>query len=369
MIRKRAWLLVTFLALSIVASACGGGGRRPSDTIKDIRESNAKEVEPPERADPKNVALPGLALVTNSPTWQDLVNSPNGRGAVVLFVQPGSPADSKGIGRGDMVTAIDGDRVTNHEHALSLLYANKGEKRELKITGRNGRERTVSIRAEIAKRRAVDFLNEMIKGNPNDPVLRYLRAGSVGTKIQDGIADLDKALEVEPDFAEALNKRSSILFGARLSTKDKKRQQELANEALAGWNNALDVDPRNAEALTLQSNALSAIGKPSQAKADALKAIRVDPTLPAANHALARAHLELKKPQDAAGPARAAVELNPYSNLNYYRTLAEAFKDLKRTSDCSATLNAIVPWLEGTKVPALKREAEQIQKEAKENCG
>lgn len=367
--RKRARVLVPFLALALVAGACGGGGKRPSDTIKEIRESDAKDVEPPERADPKNLALPGLALVTNSPTWEDIVKSPNGRGAVVLFVQPGSPADNKGVGRGDMVTAVDGQRVTNHEHALSLLYSNKGEKRELTITGRNGKERTVTIRGEIPKRRALPYLNEMIKGNPNDAVLRYLRAGQVGTKIQDGITDLDKALEAEPDFAEALNKRASIIFGARLGTKDKKRQQELATEALAGWNNALDIDPRNAEALTLQANAQTSLGKPTQGKADALKAIRVDPTLPSANNALARANLALKKPEDAAGPARAAVELNPYTNLTYYRTLAEIFKDLKRKADCAATLNAIVPWLEGTKVKELKTEAEQIQKESRENCG
>jgi tetratricopeptide (TPR) repeat protein len=369
MTRRRARVLVPFLAVSLIVTACGGGGRRPSDTIKNIRESDAKDVEPPERADPKNLALPGLALVTNSPTWEDVADSPNGRGAVVLFVQPGSPADNKGIGRGDMITQVNGQRVTNHEHALSELYSNKGEKRELTIIGRNGKERTVSVRGEIPKRRAIDYLNGMIKNNPNDPVLRYLRAGSVGTTVQAGINDLDKALSVAPDFAEAMNKRSSILFSARLGAKEKKRQQELANDALAGWNNALDIDPRNAEALTLQANAQTALGKPSQAKADALKAIRIDPTLPSANNALARAHLALKKPEDAAGPARAAIELNPYTNLTYYRTLAEVFKDLKRKADCSATLNAIVPWLEGTKVKELKTEAEQIEKESRENCG
>jgi hypothetical protein len=219
MTRRRARVLVPFLAVSPIVTACGGGGRRPSDTIKNIRESDAKDVEPPERADPKNLALPGLALVTNSPTWEDVADSPNGRGAVVLFVQPGSPADNKGIGRGDMITQVNGQRVTNHEHALSELYSNKGEKRELTIIGRNGKERTVSVRGEIPKRRAIDYLNGMIKNNPNDPVLRYLRAGSVGTTVQAGINDLDKALSVAPDFAEAMNKRSSILFSARLGAK------------------------------------------------------------------------------------------------------------------------------------------------------
>jgi PDZ domain-containing protein len=367
--RNAARVLVPLLALTLVASACGGGGKRPTDEIKKIRESSAKDVKPPDRPDPKNLALPGFALVTNSPTWEKLVNAPNGRGAVILFVQPGSPADNKGIARGDMLTEVDGERVANQEHALAKLYANKGEKRKLKIVGRNGKERTVQIRNEIPKERAKRFLDEMLKGNSNDPVLRYLRAGSVGTTVQSSLDDLKVALDVEPEFVEALNKRANLLFNARFGTKDKKRQQELITQALASWTNALDIDPRNAEALTSQSLAETAINKATAAKADALKAIRVDPTYPLANNALARANLGLKKPQDAAGPARAAIELNPYTNLTYYRTLAEVFKDLKRKSDCSETLNAIVPWLEGTKVKPLKTEAEQIQKEAKENCG
>jgi tetratricopeptide (TPR) repeat protein len=368
--RTSARLLVPLLALALVAAACGSGGdKRPGDTIKEIRDLAAKDVDPPGRVDPKNLALPGFALVTNSPTWEKLVDAANGRGAVILFVQPGSPADNKGIARGDMLTEVDGERVANQEHALALLYSNKGEKRNLKITGRNGKERELSVRSEIPKDRPKRFLDEMIKGNPNDPVLRYLRAGAIGTTIQSSIDDLKVALDVEPEFVEALNKRAFFLFSARLGTKDKKRQQELITQALAAWTNALDIDPRNAEALTQQANAETALGKASAAKADALKAIRVDPTYPAANNALAKANLSLKKPQDAAGPARAALELNPYTNLTYYRTLAEVFKDLKRKTDCSATLNAIVPWLEGTKVKPLKTEAEQIQKEARENCG
>jgi hypothetical protein len=367
--RNASRLLVPLLALALIAGACGGGSKRPTDEIKKLRESSAKDVKPPPRVDPKNLALPGFALVTNSQTWEQIVNAPNGRGAVILFVLPGSPADNKGIARGDMLTEVDGQRVTNQEHALALLYSNKGEKRKLKIVGRNGKERSVSIRNEIPNKRAKPFLDEMLKGNPNDPVLRYLRAGSPGTTIQSSIDDLKAALDVQPEFVDAISKRANILFGARLATKDKKRQQELITQALASWTNALDIDPRNAEALAAQANAETAIGKPAAAKADALKAIRVDPTLPAANHALARASLALEKPQDAAGPARAALELNPYNNLNYYRTLAEVFKDLKRKSDCAVTLNAIVPWLEGTKVKPFKVEADHIKEEAKDNCG
>ncbi len=364
-------LLVPLLALALVAAACGGGGNRPDDNpIAEIFDADAKDVKPPPRVDPKNLALPGLVVVTNSLSWETLVDSPNGRGAVVLFVQPGGPSDNRGLARGDLITEIDGDRVTNREHALALLHSRRGEQTELGIRGRNGKQRTVKIKGEISRKTTRPFLNALIKGNPNDPVLRYLRgAESSGGTNTENIADLDAALKSEPDFVEALAARANIKFNQQRTTTDKKRQQEFVAEALANWSNALDIDPRNSFTLTLQANAQNALGKPAQAKAEATKALAIDPSIPSANHVLARANIELKKVGDAAGPARAAIELNPYSNLTYYRTLAEVFKSLKRRADCVATLAAIVPYLEGTGAPALKKEAEQIKKEAKENCG
>jgi hypothetical protein len=364
-------LLAPLVALALVAGACGdGGGKRPAvDTITDIRESDAKDVKPPERVDPKDVALPGLTLVTNSPTWQDLVKSPSGRGAVILFVLPTGPADHKGLARGDLIKEIDGQVVGNYEHALSLLHSRRGEERTLLIRGKNRKERTVKIKGQIPRRRARPYLDRLIKQNANDPVLRYLRAETSGGTVADALADLNKALEREPQFVEAMASKANIIFNQRLTTKDKKKQDEFAADAIAGWTNALDIDPQNAFALALQANAKTTLGQASAGKVDATKALRVDGTIASANHALARANLALKKPQDAAGPARAALELNPYSNLTYYRTLAETFKSLKRKSDCAATLTAVVPYLEGTQNKFLKKEAEQLEKEAKEECG
>ena len=368
--RSPARLLVPLVALALLAGACGGGGdRRPADEIKKIRDAEAKDVKAPERVDPKSLALPGFQMVTNSPTWERMVSSPNGRGAVILFVLPGSPADNKGLARGDMVVEVDGERVTNHESAIAKLYGTKGEQRTLKILGRNGKEREIRVRLDIPRLVVKPLLDEMLKQNSKDPVLRYLRAISSGSTTEQRLDDLAVALETQPEFVDALAKRAEYLFRLRLATNDKKRQDDFTKQGLAAWTNALDIDPRDAEVLAQQANALSALGRGSAAKADALKAIRVDPTLAAANHALARANLVLKKPQDAAGPARAAVELNPYNNLNYYRTLAEVFRALKRKSDCAATLNAIVPRLEGAKTKPLKTEAEQLEKEARENCG
>jgi tetratricopeptide (TPR) repeat protein len=365
--RKPLGLLV---ALALLAPACFGGG--PNDVAEEIagiRDSEANDVKPPERVDPKDFGQPGLILQTNSQTWEDIARAPARGGAVILFVQPGGPADRKGLARGDVIAEVDGTRVRNGEYALTLLRGNKGEKRTIKVVGRNGNEREVEIRGDIPKQRARPFLNGLISQSPRDPVLRYLRALSSGGTVAQAASDLKVAIEEEPDFVEALTLQGNIAFNQRLGTKDKKKQTAFIGSALASWAAALDINPRSAETLALQSSGNAALGKLEQAKSDAEKSVKIDGTFASANHALAKALLAAKKPADAAGPARAAVELNPYTNLNYYRTLAEVFKGLKRKDDCSKTLLSIVPHLEGAKVKALKTEAEQLEKEAKENCG
>lgn len=367
-------LLMTF---ALIATACGGGGDQ-AEEFSEIRESGAGDVKPPERVDPKDIALPGLSLATNSPSWEDLLRSPKDRGAVVLFVQPGGPSDRQGIARGDVITHVDGQRIWNDERALALLWSNRGETRKISLVSRNDREREVEIKSEIPRQQPRPFLNVMIENNPSDATLRYLRAISaanctakVKTKcgtVQDNLADLRAALNKEPRFVEALMRQGAILFQQSLRQKDKDARTQLAGQALAAYTNALDVDPRHAQTLTLEAEAQLALGKAQVGKSDADRAVKIDGSLARANHALARAHLALKKPQDAAGPARAALESNPFNNLLYYRTLAEVFNQLKRKEDCSKTLLAIVPWLENAGSD-LKKEAAQLEKESKENCG
>lgn len=371
-------LLAIFFAFAVLAAACGGGSDK-ADEYDKIRTASAGDVKPPERVDPKDTALPGLTLATNSITWQRLLDSPETRGAVVLFIQPGGPSDRQGIARGDVITHVDGVRVWNDERALSLLWSNKGEVRTVKLLSRRDSEREVQIKGEIPRQRPRPFLNVMIENNPGDPVLRYVRATSSSTchikgadkpcgTNADNLNDLKAALNKQPRFVEALAHQGRILFAQATAEKDKDKRTQFAGQALASYANALDVDPRHADVLTLQSEAQNALGKGEAAKADAEKAVKVDGSLPRANHALARANISLKKPQDAAGPARAAIEGNPYSNLFYYRTLGQVFKDLKRKEDCSKTLLAIVPWLENGP-DAFKTEAKQIEKESNENCG
>ena len=358
-------LLVCFLALALVAAACGGGGDATKEEVQNWLDTDAKDIKPPPRPDPKTIGNPGLTLSTSSATWQRLLNAPDGRGAVVLFVQPGAAADRRSIARGDMIVAIDGQQVTNAEHAQALLWSAAGEIRKIKFIRKNGDEREIELKGEVLQQDPLVFLNGMISENKKDPVLRYIRAG-LGS-FSDRLKNIEAALAEEPNFVEALTRRGNMMLLASRAAKEKKDKQELAGRALANFHNALDVIPRHAETLVSQSEAETMLGKASVGKVNAERAIKVDGTYAKANAALARAEFSLKKPENALGPARAAVEIVPVGNLDYYRLLAGVFKQLKRKADCQATLNAVVPWLKGTKT--FVKEADRITNEAKENCG
>jgi tetratricopeptide (TPR) repeat protein len=367
-------LFGSLLALSVLVAACGGGGKGDVAThITDLRESDAGDVDPPEAVAADAFGLPGLIVSTNSRSWRDLVKSPAGTGAVILFVQPGGPSDRKALARGDLITAIDGEAVASADYALTLLRGKPGQTKKVTLMGRNGKDREIEVKLEKPKASAKPFLDGMISGSPRDAVLRYVRAAAGGTskdyKVSHQAQDLKIALEEEPRFVEALSLQGNLVYNQRLGTKDRDKQVRIIGEALASWANALDIDPRHTETLALQSGALLALGKVDQAKADAERAVNVDGSSAGANYALARAELALKKPQNAAGPAAAAVAANPYTNLTYYRTLATVFKQLKRKADCSKTLLSVVPHLKGSGSPALAKEATQLEKEAKENCG
>ncbi len=363
--RNASNLLVPILALTLLASACGGGGDEVREVVEDVRDTDPKDIKPPPRANAKTIGNPGLTLSTNSATWRRLLDSPSGPGAVVLFVQPGAAADRKNIARGDMITEIDGQRVYNAEVAQARLWTAAGDTRTVKFIRKTGREREVELEGEVLKQDPLTFLNGMIGQHKSDPVLRYIRAG-LGS-FQNRLKDIEVALDEEPNFVEALTRRGNLMMLASRATKANKDKQAFAGRALANFHNALDIIPRHAETLTSQSEAETYLGKASQGKVTASRAVKVDVTYAKANAALARSELALKKPQNALGPARAAVEVVPVGNLDYYRLLAGVFRDLKRKTDCQQTLMAIVPWLDGTKTFA--KEADRLEKESKEECG
>ncbi len=349
------WLVAAF-ALLVTATACFGGGGDPGKNAQGL--SNARDASPPDQVDPHMTAQPGLVLSTNSRTWAKLVDAHAGAGAVVLFVQPGGPSDGKGIARGDLLTAVDGVKVVNHEAGIAVLRSRPGQKRDLKFVQRDGTERTVTIDAKNPRGAQLrSFLNPMVAASTNDPVLRFLRAQSAGGTFDDDIADVNAALAQQPEFVEALTLKASLEWDHRIV--DRKNALMLVNEALAGWKSALDLDPNNTTALSVRSTAYTSLGRGQKGKDDADKTLQVDDSYPRGYFALALADTQLRDPRAALGPAAAAVKLNPY-NYQYFTLLASTFKRVGRKADCTRTADAMTPFLNANSLAQAAASLHQI---------
>ena len=331
---------VGVLALVVVATSCGGGG---GGSANEIARLSASDVKPPPRLDTKRTGLPGLVLATNSPTFRRLAKAPEGEGAVILFVEPGGASDGIGIGRGDLILAVEGTEVANHGRALSLLHDVPKKELSVRVRHRDGRERTVTIAPrEPLVTSLRQYLEPVVEASPKDAVLRYVRASSPG-RFSERLADLEAALKIDKRFAEAMALRSSLIWDNRPS--EGPDRSRFVNAALEGWKEALAIDPQNLLTLMTRSAVLSVLGNGQQGRRDALKAIEIDPTAPRAYYAQGVAEEALNRPQAAAGPARAAVELDPFT-INHWRLLARTFNALRRKADCRRTVASFTPFLE-----------------------
>lgn len=338
--RAVRWLLAV-LCLALVASACGGGSSADIDP-----NAPASEVKAPPELDTKRTGLPGLVVATNSPSLRRLARSPEGDGAVVLFVEPGGPFDGLGVGRGDLITTVAGEAIHNHPRALALLHDRPGKEIEVNIRHRDGRERSIKIEPReplVASLR--QYLNPLVSASPRDAVLRFLRAQAPGL-YNDKLADLEMALRIDRRFVEAMTLRASLIWDNRPA--DREETERFTDEALKGWRNALQIDPENTTTLAIRSTVLSTLDGAQQARRDATKVIEVDPTHPRGYYALAIAEQALKRPERAVAPAHAAITLDPFNNT-YWRLLAQLFVELKRKDDCRETAGAFTPFLEAQK--------------------
>lgn len=338
--RRAATSLVVILALAVLATSCGGGG---TVSVSEIANASARDVTPPPAVDVKRTGLPGLVIATNSPSLRRLSGAPEGKGAVILFVEPGGPSDGLGVGRGDLIFEVGGETVTNHSRTLALLHDRPGKKIDVKVRHRDGRERKITIKPReplVASLR--QYLNPLVAASPRDPILRFVRAQTPGL-LETRLSDLEAALDIDRRFVEALTLRASLIWDNRPSDKDESKR--FVTEALDGWRKALAADPNNTTTLTTRATILSALDEGRDSLRDAMKAIDVDSSHPRAYYAKGIAEEALRRPDRAAGPARAAVELDPF-NIQHWRLLARIFKALKRKDDCRRTAAAFTGFLQ-----------------------
>lgn len=353
--------LAATLLLALVGAACTGGGddlerlQQEVEQGSETQEEGATgDVEPPPAADPSRTGRVGIIIQTNTRTWGSLLNAASGEGVVVVFVQPGAPADGTGLGVGDLITAVDGTPVSNAEHAAhGVLRSQPGQERVLTVTKPDGSQREIPIVAEEpGDIDQIATYRQLLQERPEDPVLYYLRGQEIGLADFDlAMKHLQRAIDLRPEFIEAIEVRASLRWSRARAMRGEedpeaeRTAEELREQAMADWDVALRLDPQNPTTLAHRARALAERGKAASALEDARKAVAADETFPEAQYALGLAEFADREHRSALGPARRAIDLNPY-RLEYYELLARAFMRLDRQEDAEATIQAVIELVE-----------------------
>lgn len=328
------------LLLTLVAGACATAD--PS-SIRGAIEAKKQEgrignVEVPGLPDTGRIGRVGVSLATNSVGWQKTLGTPRGPGAVVLLVNPDSPADVAGFRRGDVITRIGGSVINSDERARVGLRGRPGE--PLEVTVARGAE-TFQISVAPARPTDVDIIglvDRELQGDPDDPTNLLLRAQATDT-IADAITYVNRALSHAPDLVDALVFRARLFWAESLQVENEAVVQEDRRRAAADYRRALEIDPDATAALRSRGTGALEIQEYDTAERDGLRAIAIDPTLPGAYYIVAFARYSMGRIRDAVAPAREAIRLDPYDAFSY-RLLALAFVALDRTDDAQKTVDA-----------------------------
>jgi hypothetical protein len=326
--------------LALLAPACVTGVD-PNSVAGAIREEkqarSLKAIRPPSRPDLTRTGRVGVVLGTNSVGWRRTLGTPSDAGAVVLFIAPGSPAAAAGLLRGDLIVKVGSERVRNDERASAALRGRPGEAIVLRVT-RKGRPMDV----RVVPSRIVDvdlpaLYDHALREDPRDPTALLLRAQSA-TDPKEAISFVNRALDVEPNFVDALVLRARLFWSESQRVENEAVIIEDQRRAHDDYARALRIDPRSTGALVSRGHALFAIQGYADAERDALRAIAVDASHPGAYLMLAKARLSLGRTGDSAAPARQAVRLAPY-DAETYRILALSFIALGRREDAKRTVD------------------------------
>lgn len=356
--------IAVVLLLGLVGAACTSGDADDLEQLKEevggeedadrAEQTPPPQIDPPPPADASLTGRVGIVIQANSPRWQELVGAPSGDGVVVIFVRPGGPAEAAGLQAGDLITAADGQALTNAERAVVVLRSQPGQERALSVTKPDGAQVEVRVQAEEpGDINQVQEYEESLNARPDDPVLHYLLAQErpLG-QFAEAMQDAQRAIELHEEFVEAIEVRADrgwttarqLEISGEASDEEQEearmRREEVRDQAMSDWDLALRLDPTNILALVHRSQAFAQQGEGEAAEEDARKARSVDRTTPEAHFALGLSHLAQGQDTPGLTSARRAVELNPF-HVEYYQLLARLFMRLDRPDDARATIDAI----------------------------
>ena len=112
----------------------------------------------------------GVAPQSLSPEQGRRLNLPEGKGAMIGFVLPGSPAEKAGLKPDDVITAIDGKPVADSSSLRNLTFTlEPGTEVPVKVF-RGGQEQTIPVAiAEMPGDRIVAFFGFGVRDSEDDP--------------------------------------------------------------------------------------------------------------------------------------------------------------------------------------------------------
>lgn len=180
---------------------------------------------------------------------------------------------------------------------------------------------------------AMVYYNQAVKLSNDDRLtsMIYNNLGTVKAELElhkEAVQDYDKAVELNPQYAEAYNNRGNT----------KTRLGQYA-EAIQDYDETIKLNPKLAEAYNNRGNAKAELGQCTEAIQDYDKAIELNPKYAKAYYNRGNAKAELEQYSEAIQDYDIAIELNPKSAKAYsnrgnakvaLRQYNESIKDYNR---------------------------------------
>ena len=149
-------------------------------------------------------------------------------------------------------------------------------------------------------------------------------------RLQEAVADCDRAIEIEPNLAEAYSNRSTA-----------NGQMGRLQEAVADCDRAIELKPDFAEALSNRGSAKDDLGCHEEAVADYDRAIELKPDLARAYLGRGRAKGSLGRYEEALADYDKAVEIQP-NFAKAYLNRASANRELGRHEEATVDLRKAI---------------------------
>jgi tetratricopeptide (TPR) repeat protein len=178
---------------------------------------------------------------------------------------------------------------------------------------------------------AAEFIGKAIEINPNPDA--FYNRGIVLQELKqldDALASFDKAIALEPNFADALNNRGTVL-----------QELKRLDDALTSFDKAIVLEPNFADAFYNRGIVLQELKHLDDALASFDKAIVLEPNFADAFYNRGTVLQELKRLEDALASFDKAISLKPDFAEAFYNR-GTVLQELKQLEDALASYDKVI---------------------------